>query len=141
MADQTTADEAANIIVSWDTDDDCSDEDDMYFADSLGEDTAGDCSNLAVSDAESSDNSDDESDSEQDNLMLPQTTTLSSNQVLGRNGALWERFSSTVTGRIREHNIFTLSSGVPRAIARSIVTPYDAWKHFIHESILRNIVK
>ena len=46
MADQTTADEAANIIVSWDTDDDCSDEDDMYFADSLGEDTAGDCVNI-----------------------------------------------------------------------------------------------
>ena len=138
MADQTTADEAANIIVSWDTDDDCSDEDDMYFANSLGEDTTGDCSNLAVSDAESSDN---ESNSEQDNLMLPQTTTLSPNQMLGRNGALWERFSSRVTGRIRAHNIFTASSGVPRAIAKSIETPYDAWKHFIHESILRNIVK
>ena len=84
MADQTTADEAANIIVSWDTDDDCSDEDDMYFANtcSLSEDTAGDCSNLAVSDAEGSDNSDDENDSEQDNLMLPQTTTLSSNHVM-----------------------------------------------------------
>ena len=141
MANQNTADEAANIIVSWDTDDDCSDEDDMHFADSLGEETAGDCSNLAVSDAESSDNSDDESDSEQANLMLPQTATLSSNQVLGRNGALWERFSSRVTGRIRAHNIFTASSGVPGAIARGIVTPYDAWKHFIHESILRNIVK
>ena len=48
MADQTTADEASNIIVSWDTDDDCSDEDDMYFANSFGEDTADDCSNLAV---------------------------------------------------------------------------------------------
>ena len=46
MANQNTADEAANIIVSWDTDDDCSDEDDMHFADSLGEETAGDCSNL-----------------------------------------------------------------------------------------------
>ena len=89
------------------TDDDCSDEDDMYFANSLGENAAGDCSNLAVSDAESSDSSDDESDSKQDNLMLPQTTTLSSNQVLGKNGALWERFSSRVTGRIRAHNIFT----------------------------------
>ena len=105
MANQNTADEAANIIVSWDTDDDCSDEDDMHFADSLGEETAGDCSNLAVSDAETSDNSDDESDSEQANLMLPQTATLSSNQVSGRNGALWERFSSRVTGRIRAHNI------------------------------------
>ena len=96
---------------------------------------------IAVSVAESSDNSDDESNSEQDNLMLPQTTTSSSNQVLGKNGALWERFSSRVTGRIRAHNIFTASSGVSRAIARSIVTPYDAWNHFIHEDILRNIVK
>ena len=31
MANQNIADEAANIIVSWDTDDDCSDEDDMIL--------------------------------------------------------------------------------------------------------------
>ena len=75
----------------------------MHFAVSLGEETVGDCSNLAASDAESTNNGDDESDSEQANLMLPQTATLSSNQLLGKNGALWERFSSKVTGRIRAH--------------------------------------
>ena len=43
--------------------------------------------------------------------------------------------------RTKAHHIFTANSGVPRLIARSVVTSYDAWKHFTHKSILRIIVK
>ena len=54
---------------------------------------------------------------------------------------MWERFQSTSAGRVRAHNVFTASPGVPRAVARCIVTPYDAWKIIIRESILQKIIQ
>ena len=54
---------------------------------------------------------------------------------------MWGRFQSTSAGRVRAHNVFTASPSVPRAVAKCIVTPYDAWKIFIHESILRKIIQ
>ena len=114
----------------------------MYFANSLDYGTAA-CTNSTESGEESSDSSEDERNDENDDRSStqPQTISLLPNQISGKNGLLWERFSSNVAEKINAHNIFTATFCVPRAIARSIVIPYDAWKHFILESILRIIVK
>ena len=126
---------------SWNTDDDLSDEEDVCVA--TNDDGTVACTISFESYAESSDSSEEEHNDGNDDRASPQpqTTSLLPNQISGKNGAVWEHFSSRVPGRTRAHNIFTANSGVPRAIARSIVTPYDAWKHFIHQSILRIIVK
>ena len=126
---------------SWDTDDDSSDEEDVRVA--TNDDGTVACTISSESDAESSDSSEKEHNDKNDDHASPQpkTTSLLPNQISGKTGAVWEHFSSRVPGRTRTHNIFTANSGVPIAIARSIVTPYDAWKHFIHQSILRIIVK
>ena len=54
---------------------------------------------------------------------------------------MWERFQSTSAARVKAHNVFTASLGVPRAISTRIVTLYNAWKIFIRESILRKIIQ
>ena len=114
----------------------------MYFANSLDYGTAA-CTKSTESDAESSDSSEDERNDGNDDRSStqPQTISLLPNHISEKNCLLWERFSSRVAGKSNAHNIFTVTSCVPRAIARSIVTPYDTWKHFIYESILRIIVK
>ena len=113
-----------------------------YFAISLDYSTAA-CTNLVESDVESSDGSEDKRNDKNDDRSStqPQTTLCyPTMQILEKNGALWKRFSSTVTGKVTTHNIFTATFGVSRAIT-SIVSPYDAWKHFIHKNILKIIVK
>ena len=54
---------------------------------------------------------------------------------------MWKSNATLVAGRTPAHNVFTGASGVPGQVSQSITTPYDAWKHFIPESILRLIVK
>ena len=54
---------------------------------------------------------------------------------------MWKSSATLVAGRTPAHNVFTGASGVPRQVSQSITTPYDAWKHFIPESILCSIVK
>ena len=66
---------------------------------------------------------------------------MSANEIIAKSGAVWKCFESTGAGKVRVHNVFTASPGVLRAVARCIVTPYDAWKIFIHESILRKIIQ
>ena len=77
-------------------------------------------------------------------LILPThtgTTTAGNSTLLGRDKTVWKSSATLVAGRTLAHNVFTGASGVPRQVSQSITTPYDAWKHFIPESILRSIVK
>ena len=52
-----------------------------------------------------------------------------------------ENSSNSTVGRKPAHNIFAGPSGVLRQVSKSITSAYDAWKQFIHEVILRSIVK
>ena len=127
--------------MSWDTDDECSDEEDVFLFNNIddGNDYA-----FINSDAESgnSDDGENNSGSDQENSPgQPPAGTTSANEIIVKSGAVWERFQSTSVGRVRAHNVFTASPGVPRAVARCIVTPYHAWKNFIHENILRKIIQ
>ena len=71
MNEQSTAEKASDKFFSWDTNDKCSNEEDMYFANSLDCSTAA-CTNLTESDAESSDNSKDEQNDENDDHSFTQ---------------------------------------------------------------------
>ena len=130
-----TANELADVITTWDTDDECSDEE--GYGDASGR---GESPNAHVSDSdECLDNCEDESD-EDDNVMSQQSQPTSTS-VFGRDRTEWTCTPSTNTGRTRAHNVFKAATGVPRATARGVSTPYDTWKHFIDESLLRMIAK
>ena len=73
MAERTVADETAHKIVSRETGDECSHEKDLYFADSLDEETAVACTSFTASDDESTEKCRDENDTELDNLIQTQT--------------------------------------------------------------------
>ena len=140
MDKRSTAEEVADANMSWDTDDECCDEDNVFLSNNIddGSDYA-----LINSDAESSHSNDGKndriSDQEDSPAQLP-AATASANEITAKGGAVWERFQSISAERVRAHNFFTASPGVPRAVVRCIVTQCDAWKIFIHESILRKII-
>ena len=141
MDGRSTAEEVADAILSWDIDYQCSDEEDVFLSNNIddGSDYA-----LINSDAKSSDSDDGGNDSgrnQEDFPAQPPAATTSANEIIAKSGAVWQRFQSTSAGRVRAHNVFTASPFVPRAIARCTVTPDDAWKIFIHESILRKIIQ
>ena len=69
------------------------------------------------------------------------TTTAGDSTLLGRDKMVWKSSATLVAGRTPAHNVFMDASGIPRQVLQSITTPYDTWKHFIPESILRSIVK
>ncbi|MEL7309818.1 MAG: hypothetical protein AAGK05_19565, partial [Pseudomonadota bacterium] len=60
-------------------------------------------------------------------------------QVKGRDGTTWNLITSNphTAGRAASHNVFTASPGCRPSVASSISCPYDAWKHFIDEPMLR----
>ena len=59
---------------------------------------------------------------------------------MGRDGTPWKCSNPVSTGRAGAHNVFTAKPGVPRDVASSR-SPYDVWKHFISEHILRMICR
>ena len=137
--------QAADIITDWHTDDDLSDEeeqeDDEDFQPVLvatkpgnGRRMLGSCSDSS----ESSESSDSDSDTADTHTG---TTTAGDSTLLGRDKTVWKSSATLVAGRMPAHNVFTGASGVPRQVSQSITIPYNAWKHFIPESILRSIVK
>ena len=124
----------ADTILSWDTDAELSDEEEIYSG--------------AVADKEevSPGNRDIDSDSskgESDNdLSLQPTSSVqaSSECLLDRDGTRWKCSNPVISGRAEAHNVFTAKPGVPRDIASSR-SPYDVWKHFIFKHILRIICR
>ena len=80
MDRRSTAEEVADAILSWDTDDECSDEEDVFL--SNNNDDGNDYA-LINSDAESSDSNDGENDSgsdQEDSPAYPPAATTSANE-------------------------------------------------------------
>ena len=128
------ANKIADAILSWDTHDELSDEEEIYSG--------------AIADKEevSPANIDIDSDSNKvesdDDLSLQPTSSVqaSSECLLGRDCTRWKCSNPVNSGRAGAHNVFTAKPEVPRDVASS-KSPYDVWKHFISEHILRMICK
>ena len=128
------ANKIADTILSWDTDDELSDEEEIYSG--------------AVRDEEevSPANTDIDSDSnkgESDDDLSPQPTSsvqASSECLLGRDGTPWKCSNPVSSGRAGAHNVFTAKPEVPLDVASSR-SHYNVWKHFISEHILRMICR
>ena len=122
------ANKIVDTILSWDTDDELSDEEEIYSG--------------AVRDEEevSPANTDIDSDSnkgESDDDLSPQPTSsvqASSECLLGRDGTQCKCSNPVSSGLVGAYNVFTAKPGVPRDVASSR-SPYDMWKHFISEHI------
>ena len=120
------ANKIADTILSWDTDDELSDEEEIYSG--------------AVRDEEvvSPANTDIDSDSnkrESDDDLSPQPTSsvqASSECLLGRDDTPCKCSNPVSSGLAGAHNVFTAKRGVPCDVASSR-SPYDVWKHFISE--------
>ena len=129
-------DEATNIITSWDTNNELpSDEEDAETQ--LG----SSISSSAWPAFMASNISEDESDDDSNDVTSTGRQEATSSDITGKNGSLWTSSQPALTGRTAAHNVFTASPGVPRSVSYTITNPYDAWKMFIHESILRSITK
>ena len=127
MDGPSTAEEVADAILSWDTDDKCYKEEDVFLSNNIddGSDYA-----LINSDAKSSDSDDGENDNgsnQEHSSAQPPASKTSAIEIIAKSGAVWECFQSTSARKVRVHNVFTASPGVLRAVARCIVTLYDAW--------------
>ena len=60
---------------------------------------------------------------------------LHSHLILKEMGTEWTYTQSTTTGQTSVHYVFAAAIDVLKAIARSVLAPYDAWKHFINKSL------
>ena len=59
---------------------------------------------------------------------------------MNRDGTARKCFNAVSSGRVSAHNVFTAKPEVPRDVA-SPRRPYNVWKHFISEHILRVICR
>ena len=78
---------------------------------------------------------------ESDDNLNPQPTSsvqASSECLLDRDGTARKCSDPVSSERAGAHNVFTAKPEVPRDVASS-KSPYDVWKHFISEHILRMI--
>ena len=124
--------EKLQTILSWDTDDELSDEEEVFSG--------------AVRDEEevSAPNIDSDSDSsngegDDDPNAQPQSSVQATSECLmGRDGTLWKCSNPVSSGRAGAHNVFTVKP-VPRDVASS--RNLYVWKNFISEHILRMICK
>ena len=128
------ANKIADIILSLDTDDELSDEEEIYSGAVRDEEE--------VSPANTDIDSDSNKDESDDDLSLQPTSSVqaSSECLLDRDGTPWKCSNPVSSGRAGAHNVFTAKPGVPRDVASSR-SPYDVWKHFISEHILRMICR
>lgn len=130
-----TASEMAKIFNEWDTDDDdMSEEEDETIETSPA--TRG---HIETQSSESSDSDSDFAGP----TFESRPSSLDSVQAVGRDGTLWTSASSCsgTPGRTATHNVFKATPGCRPSVSSSVASPYDAWKHYVDESILRQIVK
>ena len=88
-----------------------------------------------------SNSSEDESDDDSNDVTSTGRQQATSSDITGKNGSLWTSSQPALTGRTAAHNVFTASPGVLSSVSCTITTPHDAWKMFIHDSILKSITK
>ena len=124
------ANKVADTILSWDTDDELSDKEEI-FSGAVRDEEEVSPANIYTDSDSSNGESDDDSNTQ---------PTISSECLLGRDGTLWKRSNPVSSGRAGAHNVFTAEPGIPRDVASSR-SPYDVWKHFISEHILRMICR
>ena len=129
-------DEITNMITSWDTDDELS-SDEENVETPVGSSHSSSAQSACIA----SDSSEDESDDDSNGVTSIGAQSDTSSDITGKNGTIWTSCQPALTGRTATHNVFTATPGVPRSVSCSITNPYDAWKMFIHESILRSITK
>lgn len=129
MTARRTAAYIAKAVSEFETDDDLSDEETEETNDSVRN---------HVVEQDSSDSSSDDDDNYTADLRSSNLPL----QVKGRDGTTWNLITSNphTVGRAAAHNVFTASPGCRPSVAASISSPYDAWKHFIDEPMLRQIV-
>ena len=68
-------------------------------------------------------------------------TTNYSSDFLGRDGTAWSEILCSTPGRANRENIFREHVGVRTNVKVKVRTPYDAWKEFFTEPIIRLVVK
>lgn len=130
-ATRLTDRQICNIISSWDTDDEIEDEMNIHEESSDSDianigNNQGDCSSTHSEDEEQTEN---------------QHNTATDNSYIGRDGTLWNKCPGQFVGRTAAHNVFLAQVGVPRRISNIATSPYDAWKEFVDEKMLRAVVK
>ena len=129
------ADKAADTILSWDTDDELSDEEDVFSGAVRDEEEVSPPNVNSDSDSSNGEGYDDPN-------AQPQSSVQATIEcLLGRDGTLWNCSNSVSSGRAGAHNVFTAKPEVPRDVASSRSPLYDVWKHFISEHILHIICK
>ena len=128
------ANKIADTVLSWDTDDELSDEKEIYSG-AVGDEELVSPANIEIDS--------DSSKAESDDDLNPQPTSsvqASSECLLDRDGTVQKCSNPVNSGRAGAYNVFTAKPEVPRDIASSR-SPYDVWKHFISEHILRMICR
>lgn len=68
-------------------------------------------------------------------------TTSSEYTCVAKDGTKWEKMTTSRVGRAAANNVFKGVPGLSSSVKASIRTPYDAWKKFIDERILRIILE
>ena len=127
------ANKIAHKILSWDTDEELSDEEEIYSG-VVGDEEVVSPANIGIDS--------DSSKGESDDDLNPQPTSsvqASTGCLLGRDGTA-RKCSDPVSSKRGAHNVFTAKPKVPRDVASSR-SPYDVWKHFISVHILRMICR
>ena len=122
------ANKLANIISLWHTDDELSDQKDI-FSGAIRDEEEVSPANMEIDS--------DSSNGESDDGLNPEFTSsvqASSECLLGRDGTPWKCSNPVSSGCAGGHNVFTAKLGVSRDVASSR-SPYDVRKHFISEHI------
>ena len=128
------ANKIADTVLSWDTDDELSDEEDIYSG-AVGDEEVVSPANIDIDSDSSKGKSDDDLNSQ------PTCSVQASSAcLLGRDGTARKCSNPVSSGRAGAHNVFTAKPKVPRDVASSR-SPYDVWKHFISEHILHIICR
>ena len=107
------ANKDADTILSWDTDDELSDEEEI-FSGAVRDEEEVSPANMNTDSDFSNGESDDDSNA--------QPTTFSE-CLLGRDGTPWKRSDPVSSGRARAHNVFTAKPGVSQDEASSRSPP------------------
>ena len=124
----------AHTILSWDTDEELSDEEEIYSG-AVGDEEVVSPANIDIDSDSSKGKSDDD--------LNPQPTSSvqgSSECLLDRDGIARKCSNPVSSGCAGAHNVFTAKSEVPRDVASSR-SPYDVCKYFISEHILRMVCR
>ena len=128
------ANKIADTILSWDTDDELSDEEEIYSGAAADKEEVSPGNRDIDSDSNKGESDDDWS------LQPTSSVQASSECLLDRDGTPWKCSNAVSSGCAGAHNVFTAKPEVPRDVTSSR-SLYNVWKHFISKHILRIICR